>query len=219
MVVEMCQILHVKTIRLDSKYLGLPLFVGRSKKKAFEEVKAKVLSEVAGWKMHALFLAGRTTLIRAVATSMPLYSVSIFLLPKGWCEDIDRVLKDFWWGFDAHKRQNFTPKAWDSICLPKERGGIGFRKMYEVNLALVAKLGWQYFHCPDRLWVRLAKAKYNHLSPLEPLMQGRIGSSIWKGILQAGPLLKLGLYRWPQNGCTTRLCEDPWLPSGENFQP
>lgn len=56
-----------------TKYLGLPLFIGRAKKKAFEEVKAKVLSKVAGWKVKALSQAGRTTLIKAVATSMPLY--------------------------------------------------------------------------------------------------------------------------------------------------
>lgn len=133
--------------------------------------------------MCALSLAGRTTLIRVVATAMPLYSVSIFLLPKGWCEDIDKMLKDFWWGFSAHKRHNFTPKAWDSICLPKERGGLGFRKLFEVNLALVAKLGWQFLHCPSRLWVRIASANYNNHSPINPQLQGGNYSAIWRGIL------------------------------------
>lgn len=96
---------------MDNKYLCLPLFIGRSKHKAFEDVKNKVLSKVAGWKMRALSLVGRTTLIKAVATAMPLYSMSTFLLPRGWCEEIDRVLKDFWWGFSAQKKRNFTPKA------------------------------------------------------------------------------------------------------------
>lgn len=46
--------------------------------------------------MRVLSQAGRTTLIRAVATTIPLCCISIFLLPKGWCEEIDRILKDFW---------------------------------------------------------------------------------------------------------------------------
>lgn len=108
---EMCQILHVKKIGLESKYLGLPLFLGRSKNKAFEEVKQKVLSKVARWKVRALSLAGRTTLIKAVASALQLYSMSIFFLPKTWCHDIDKLLKDFGWGFSVNKKHNFMPKA------------------------------------------------------------------------------------------------------------
>lgn len=55
-----------------------------------------MLSKVAGWKMRTLSQAGRTTLIKAVATAMPFYCMSTFLLSKGWCGKIDRMLKDFW---------------------------------------------------------------------------------------------------------------------------
>ena len=109
----------------------------------------KKLSKIAGWKMCALSQAGRITLIKAVATAIPLYCMSTFSLPKGWCEDIEQLLKDFLWGFPSRKKKNFTPKAWDSICLPKALGGLGVRKMFEINLALIAKLGWQILHKPD----------------------------------------------------------------------
>lgn len=69
--------------------------MGRSRKKAFEEVKAKVLGKVAGWKVRTLSQAGRATLIKSVAASMPIYCMLTFLLPKGWCAEIDRILKDF----------------------------------------------------------------------------------------------------------------------------
>lgn len=51
--------------------------------------KAKVLSKVAGWKVKVLSHAGRTMLIRAVDTAMPLFCMSTFMLPKGWSEEID----------------------------------------------------------------------------------------------------------------------------------
>ncbi|KAB1220206.1 hypothetical protein CJ030_MR1G016584 [Morella rubra] len=121
--------------------ITLSLFIGRSKKKAFDDVKTKVLSMVVRWKMKALSQAGKSVLIRAVATAMPFYGMFTFLLPKGWCKEIDRILKDFWWGFSSVKKRYFTPKAWDSICQPKEMGGLEFRQMYEANVALIAKLG------------------------------------------------------------------------------
>lgn len=72
-------------------------------------------------------------------------------------------------------------------------GGFGIRKMHEINLALVAKLGWQFLHNPGKLWVSVAKAKYNNFSPLNPTSLSGNYSTVWKGILQAAPLLKLGL--------------------------
>lgn len=90
--------------------------------------------------MRSLSKAGRTTLIKAVAT-MPLYCMSTFLLPKGWCLEIDRLLKDFWWRFSDQKKRNFTPRAWDAICLPKDKGGLGLRRMFETNLSVGGKIG------------------------------------------------------------------------------
>lgn len=43
---DLCGILNVMKMSMSNKYLGLPLFVGRSKKKAFDDVKAKVLTKV-----------------------------------------------------------------------------------------------------------------------------------------------------------------------------
>lgn len=96
LVVALCDFIQVKAMSASDKYLGLPLFVGRSRKKSFEDIKAKVLAKVAGWKGRAVSQAGRTTLIKSVATTMPIYCMSSFLLPRGWCEEIDCILKDFW---------------------------------------------------------------------------------------------------------------------------
>lgn len=85
-VVTLGNALHVKNMSLNNKYLGLPLFIWRSKKKSFDDVKSKVLSKVGGWKMRkmrSLSQAGRTVLIKSLATAMLLYSMSTFLLPKG----------------------------------------------------------------------------------------------------------------------------------------
>lgn len=45
---DLCSILRVKKLGMDNKYLGLPLFIRRSKKKAFKDVKEKKFSKVPG---------------------------------------------------------------------------------------------------------------------------------------------------------------------------
>lgn len=87
-----------------------------------------MLSKIAGWKSKVLSQAGRTTLIKAVATSMPIYHMANYLMPKDWCHEIDRRPKNFCWGFKDDKKRHFTPKSWDSVCHPKTAGGLAFGK-------------------------------------------------------------------------------------------
>ena len=48
----------------ENKYLGLPLFLGRSKKDVLELIKKKVWNKVNGWKEKLLSQAGREVLIK-----------------------------------------------------------------------------------------------------------------------------------------------------------
>jgi hypothetical protein len=124
-------------------YLGLPILMGNSKKRAFQGIMDKVLSRIAGWRVKTLSQAGRLILIKSVAAALPSYAMSTFLLPKSLCSKLDRIFKNLWWRFPTKKTRNLSLKAWDSFCLPKDLGGLGLRKMREVNLALISKLGWK----------------------------------------------------------------------------
>lgn len=94
----------------DNKYLGLPVFIGKDKAKNFVVVKERVSAKVAGWKSKLLLQAGRTTLIKFVATSFPQYYMQSYLVPVGWCKDVNRILKNFWWGLSPDKTHNYMSK-------------------------------------------------------------------------------------------------------------
>jgi hypothetical protein len=113
-----------------------------------------------GWRAKSLSQAGRLVLIKAVAAAIPSFAMSTFLLPKGFCRKIDQLFKNFWWGFPPEKLRNLSLKSWNSICSPKALGGLGLRKMEEVNLALISKLGWKLLTQADSLWVCQLKGKY-----------------------------------------------------------
>jgi hypothetical protein len=78
------------------------------------------------------------------------------------------------------RRRVLSLKAWGSLCKPKEMGGLGLRRMREVNLALISKLGWNLLNNIDLMWVSQLHCKYlsssSFLSPssfLLPLGYGK----------------------------------------------
>lgn len=105
-------VLHLKRMKSDCKYLGLPMFWGKSKKTHFSEMQDRIQAKVAGWKCKSLSQAGRTVLIKSVATALPLpqYYMQSLHFPLGWYAKVDKILKDFWWGHSVHKARNYTPK-------------------------------------------------------------------------------------------------------------
>jgi hypothetical protein len=82
-------------------------------------------------------------LIKSVASTIPFYAMSFFLLPISVTSSLDRSFKKIWWGFPKNRSKNLSLKSLSSIYLPKDEGGLGFRRMHDFNLALIAKLGWK----------------------------------------------------------------------------
>ena len=143
-----------------SLYLDLPILMGNSKRSAFQFITDKVLNRIDGWRAKSLSQVGKLVLLKSVAASIPSYGMSSFLIPMSLCSSLDKTFKKFWWGFPPSNSKKLTLKAWDSICLPKDLGGLGIRKMREVNLALLSKLGWKLLCNTDSMWVAQLRGKY-----------------------------------------------------------
>jgi hypothetical protein len=77
-----------------AKHLGLLLLFDRSKMAAFSEILDKVQGKIEGWRSKTLSQAGKTILIKVVASTS--YAMSSFLLPDGLCHKLDTAFKNFW---------------------------------------------------------------------------------------------------------------------------
>jgi hypothetical protein len=99
--VAISNIIPYPSNKCTSLYLCLPILMGNSKKRAFQGIIDKVFGRIKGWKTKSLSQAGRLVLIKSVAAALPSYAMSSFLLPKSFCHKLDKIFKNFWWGFSA----------------------------------------------------------------------------------------------------------------------
>ena len=183
-----------QVIRPHESYLGLPSLVGKSKRNTFAQLKQRVANKVSGWKEKLLSSAGKEVLIKPVAQAVPSYTMSCFKLPNKLCDELTSLVRQFWWG-QVRDEKKLAWMSWEKMCLPKERGGLGFRDLKTFNLALLAKQGWRLQTNSSSLFYRVYKAKYFPSCDFVDAQLGGQPSYAWRSIHAAQALVRRGL-RW-----------------------
>jgi len=68
---------------------------------------------------------------------------------------------------------------WESVCSPKEEGGLGVRRLGDFNFSLLGKWCWRMMVDKEGLWYRVLKARYGE-SRGRLKEGGRHSSSWWR---------------------------------------
>ena len=95
---------------------------------------------------------------------------------------------------------------------------MGFRDLYQFNLALLAKQGWRLINNPKSLLFRVLKSKY---FPHNPFMQAvvKLGAfAAWRGIIAGRVILEKGLHWSVGNGSQIHIWEVRWIPTPTTFK-
>ena len=108
--------------------------------------------------------------------------MSVFKLPLGLCEDMQKAIARFWWGNNKDHRPIHW-RRWEKMCQGKSRGGMGFQDLSSFNQALVAKQGWRIIQVSDSLVVRVMKARYFKFSSFIEGKTDSYPSFMWRSIL------------------------------------
>ena len=134
---------------------------------------------------------GREILIKAVAKHLPTYTMTCFKLPLTLCNEIESLIRKFFWGQQGDNRKIHWVK-WSDLCKPKLQGGMGFKDLAMFNDALLAKQTWKLLHDTQSLLYKVFKANF---FPTTIVMEARTlsnASYTWKSIIKA----PLGRREW-----------------------
>lgn len=143
--------------------------------------------------------------------------MSCFSVPISICQDMESIISNYWWGGCDDKRKiHWT--SWDTLCLPKNREGLGFRAMHQFNLALLAKQGWCLLHNDSSLVSKVLKGKYY---PCTSFLEAKLShncSYTWKSLMAAKYILTDGRKWRVGNGTSIRIWGDNWLSHNDHMK-
>ena len=210
--------LQVHNESLSERYLGMPTDVGHSKNDTFKYLRDRVWEKVRGWMEKLLSAARKEVLIKSIAQAIPVYSMSCFRLPRGVCDSVTSIIRQFWWGSKRGRRKPAWV-AWDVMIRPKYMGGLGFRNLEMFNLALLARQAWRIMNDEDSLSARILKAVYYPECSLLEATLGSNPSQIWRAVIDGRDVMAQGIIRRIGDGESTHIWRHNWIPRSSFKRP
>jgi hypothetical protein len=125
------------------KYLGIPLMNRAYTKAMWEGVIRKLKERVKNWTYIALNMFERIILTKTVLRAISTYMMSMCPYTKGILQNIRAIQQDFLWHDTRHKKK-WALVAWDNVCIPKSKGGLGLQDPQVTNKSYGAKLWWRW---------------------------------------------------------------------------
>ncbi|CAJ2630732.1 unnamed protein product [Trifolium pratense] len=198
-------------------YLGLQIGGDPSRLSFWEPMLLRIKNKLAGWKSRFLSFGGRLVLLKSVLTSLPVYTLSFFKAPSGTISSIESIFIKFFWGGCEDSRK-ISWVSWNSICLSKESGGLGVRRLREFNQALLGKWCWRMLVDREGLWFRVLAARYG-IEGGRLRDGGRRGSLWWREISHirdggselGGRWFQEQIVKRVGDGSDTFFWTDPWV--------
>ncbi|XP_026442305.1 uncharacterized protein LOC113341766 [Papaver somniferum] len=205
------QDLGVREMVSDDNYLGIYPLTSDYRIASFDYLVDKFNTRLPGWRFPFTNMAGRTVLLKTSLSSIPIYCMGICLLPKCVTQEIDKIMRCFWWGHSTdEKKLHFF--NWAKVFLSKEDGGLGIRNMELMNIALVCKLAWRFLENEDAMWVKLMDVKYIHDESFWTTSEPNNCSSIWSSLLEVMEYLLDNVIWQISNGMGVQIWDNPWVP-------
>ncbi|KAJ4757665.1 RNA-directed DNA polymerase (reverse transcriptase)-related family protein [Rhynchospora pubera] len=195
-------------------YLGAYLKHPNSASLTGKMLLEKMGARLAGWKSSMLSHAGRLVLIKSVLASLPVYYMTTEQIPKKWLKEMTGLIARFFWG-KVGKSRYMTFIAWDKVCTPLEKGGLGVRNLNTVGEALFLKLVWALLSDEDKLWVQLCKAKYFHKEDSWGAGLGSKSSTLWRNIAKRRQFFINDVTWQIRDGKKINAISQPWFPGWE----
>ena len=148
-----------KVGNLPTTYLGLPLRAPHNSCRVWDVVEERFKRNLATWKKQYLSKGGRLTLIKSTLSNIPIYFMSLFVIPRKMRLRLEKIQMEFLWG-DLEERRKIHLVRWTVICKDKRYGGLGLRHLKDFNYALLRKWLWRFPLESESFWRKVIIGKF-----------------------------------------------------------
>ncbi|CAA7020346.1 unnamed protein product [Microthlaspi erraticum] len=159
LLVRIQTLFNLKVSSLPIRYLGLPLSSKQLTVADCDPLLVLIKRKLDSWSNELLSLAGRLSLLSSVIAGIVGFWTSAFILPRRVIRKINILSSSFLW----HGKTGIASGAkvaWNSLCFPKEEGGLGLKDISSWNNACLLKLIWLLFFRAGSIWVAWIRRRY-----------------------------------------------------------
>ncbi|WVZ91755.1 hypothetical protein U9M48_037881 [Paspalum notatum var. saurae] len=190
------------------RYLGLSMHYRKLRNSDWRHIEERFKKRRIGWKGKLLSVGGRLVLINSVLSSLPMFMLSFFAIPKGILKKLEYLRSRFFWQNDQHKKKYHLIK-WDQIRQPKEQGGLGIIDLEVQNKCLLSKWLFKLAN-EDGIWQTILRNKYLKSKPFGSGTKRPGVSHFWARLMDVKQdFISLGSFQIG-DGSQVRFWEDTW---------
>lgn len=115
---DISQMLKMKPMSNEEKYLGTQLKIPRSKDKFFDDTVDRMHHKLQAWQGKILSLAAHATQIQASLSTIANYQMGMYELPDTTHKRIEKVVRNYFWS--KKKKKGMHHISWQAVCKPKD---------------------------------------------------------------------------------------------------
>ncbi|KAL3693292.1 hypothetical protein R1sor_006943 [Riccia sorocarpa] len=140
------------------KYLGVATSSPVNEKAITDEIVKKLMQKLKHWSNRLLSWPAKTILLKHVLAATPLYQLMSVGLCKDGLEELERLCRNFLWGWNEEGNPKHALIAWERIAQEKSNGGLGWTSFRNMSDALNARLVGRILEGGDTEWIHLARS-------------------------------------------------------------
>jgi hypothetical protein len=135
-------------------YLGLPLGLTRPRIRDLGPLYSRINQRLTATASF-LSLDGRIMVAKAILSSLPTFYLCTLKLADGAIGIVDKARRIGVWGKLENSNKPKSLAAWDLVCRPKSKGGLGITNLTAHNEALLIKFLHKFFNKENIPWAHL----------------------------------------------------------------
>lgn len=173
----------------------------------------KVAARIESWLSKNLTFASRLQLISSVLYILQVYWTSIFILPKKVIRMLEQKLNRLRWSGNANNQAQ-AKVAWNYVCVPKQEGGLGIKKLEDWNKASILRHICNLFARAGSLWVAWVKEYLLEGKSFWEVKTPHQCSWCWRKMLQLRGIARGFIQYKVGDGNDIFMWLDSWQPDG-----